>query len=118
LCYAEGQGLRLIGQAPIPVKGFSELFGIGSKPQTDRSLYPSKAALLETLVATHAALSAALPHVPGEILAGPNPVPIPALQQALPTVGHILVHLLTTHEAGHLGQLSYWRRAMGKEPLF
>lgn len=34
------------------------------------------------------------------------------------TVGDIVAHLLTTHMATHLGQLSFWRRLHGKGPLF
>jgi hypothetical protein len=33
------------------------------------------------------------------------------------TQGDILSHLMTTHFATHVGQLSVWRRAHGKPPL-
>lgn len=36
----------------------------------------------------------------------------------LVTNADILAHLLTTHFAMHLGQLSYWRRLQGKPVLF
>jgi hypothetical protein len=33
------------------------------------------------------------------------------------TVGHLVGHLLTTHFATHLGQLSAWRRLAGFAPV-
>jgi len=35
----------------------------------------------------------------------------------LPTRGDLLAHILTTHEATHLGQLSAWRRQLGFPPV-
>lgn len=35
----------------------------------------------------------------------------------LTTVGHVVSHLMTTHFAGHLGQLSAWRRICGRPPV-
>ena len=34
------------------------------------------------------------------------------------TTGELMAHLLTSHFAFHLAQLSGWRRASGKGPLF
>ena len=34
------------------------------------------------------------------------------------TVGDLVAHLMTTHLATHLGQLSAWRRLQGKPALF
>ena len=42
-----------------------------------------------------------------------EPNPREHLRAALPTVGHFLTHMLTTHPGTHLGQLSAWRRAVG-----
>ncbi len=36
----------------------------------------------------------------------------------LQTRGDLVAHLLATHPAFHLGQLSTWRRQMGFAPLF
>jgi hypothetical protein len=118
LCLAADNGLKMLGQPSRLDESFGKLFGRGSAPQADRGLYPTKETLVAKLASTHAALAAAVPAASAELLAKPNPLPVPMLQQALPTVGHLLSHLLTTHEAMHLGQLSAWRRAMGREPLF
>ena len=37
--------------------------------------------------------------------------PNPRLRATLPTVGMAMVHILTSHQGVHLGQLSAWRRA-------
>ena len=34
----------------------------------------------------------------------------------MPTIGDFAVIMMTTHEAGHLGQVTAWRRAMGLPP--
>ena len=51
-------------------------------------------------------------------MAAPNRLPIRFLLRHLPTVGDLLAHLLTTHSAYHLGQLSTWRRAAGLPEVF
>lgn len=109
--------LKMMGQPTTVPENLRPLFGRGSEPQAERSIYPSKDALLQQLATVHTAVSQALPHVPREVLDRPNPVPLVQLQ-SLPTVGNLIMHLLTTHEAFHLGQLSAWRRAMGYAPLF
>lgn len=93
-------------------------FGPGSKPLSEKHVYPDKDELLIALREGHEAVAAALANVTPEQLAAPNPLPMKFLQQNLPTVGDLLAHLLTTHEAAHLGHLSNWRRQMGRAPLF
>jgi len=51
------------------------------------------------------------------LLAESHPVEI-LLGSALKTKGDLLGHLLTTHLSLHLGQLSFWRRLQGQQPLF
>jgi hypothetical protein len=43
----------------------------------------------------------------------PHTLELRFLKGPLPTVGDLLAHLMTTHEAAHLGQLSAWRRLLG-----
>jgi hypothetical protein len=40
------------------------------------------------------------------------------LKEALPTIEDAVTFLLTAHLGAHLGQLSAWRRMIGKAPLF
>ena len=37
------------------------------------------------------------------------------MRPRFPTIADQIGYLLTTHEAGHLGQLSAWRRMTGKK---
>jgi hypothetical protein len=46
----------------------------------------------------------------------PHSVPF-LVASPLKTVGHVLAHLMTTHFASHLGQLSAWRRIRGRSPV-
>jgi hypothetical protein len=105
--------LSMLGQPGIGPKDWLALFGPGTQPQSDRSIYPTKEELLAVLERGHQAVLEALPGADPTALAKPHGIPIAFLKEACPTKGHVICHLLTTHEATHIGQLSAWRRAMG-----
>jgi hypothetical protein len=111
--------LQLLGQSTrLPASWHAE-FAPGSSPLPKRPPYPSREKLLAALREGHAEVVAALPNADPQALAAPNPLAdFPFLQQTLPTMGDLLAHLLSTHEATHLGHLSNWRRQMGRPPLF
>ena len=110
--------LELMGQPKrLPEEWHAE-FAPRSKPLSEHHPYPDREELLIALREGHEAVAAALLQVTPEQLAAPNPLPMKFLQQTLPTVGDLLAHLVSTHEAAHLGHLSNWRRQMGKPPLF
>jgi hypothetical protein len=94
---------------------WTPLFTIGSKPLPDRSLYPSKEALLAALAKSTENLNVALQQATPEKLASPSPEQLKAW---FPTVGDFVLYDLTTHAGTHLGQLSAWRRAKGMPSLF
>jgi hypothetical protein len=76
----------------------------------------SKAELLEALRAGHARVDPAVRGVDAASLAGPHGAA--ALRgTSLTTVRDALSHLLTTHEALHLGQLTMCRRLIGLPAL-
>ena len=110
--------LELMGQAKQLPESWGEQFGPQSKPLPDGASWPGKQELWEAHAAGHARVAAATESVQAEILARPNPLPFEFLKKALPTAGDLLGHLMTTHEASHLGHLSNWRRQMGRPPLF
>ena len=67
----------------------------------DRSRYPGKATLWDALEAAHArAAKATGLCTPGRLA---EVFPDPTFREIMPTVGDGVVHLLTTHEAGHAG---------------
>jgi uncharacterized damage-inducible protein DinB len=111
--------LNLLGQPMRLPKNWHTAFGPGSSPLPQEHPRPSREELLSALRDGHAAVVAALAKVDANALAGPNPLSsMPFLVQTLPTVDDLLAHLLSTHEAAHLGHLSNWRRQMGRPPLF
>lgn len=108
--------LKLLGQEATAPAEWNSLFGRGSTVSPDRSAYPSKEELLVALDNVFDRAAAAASEASAEQLAGPHPVEM--LQRGLPTKGDLIAMLLTTHVAQHLGQLSAWRRAMGRPAMF
>lgn len=86
-------------------------FGPGSKPPAPSDPRPTKAELLAALTEGHQRVTEGAKKAPVEELAKPHSVEF--MLTVLPTRGDLLAHLMTTHEAFHLGQLSLWRRQMG-----
>ena len=105
---------RVFDQPFTMPKEWVELFNLASKPDSNRSRYPSKAALLEAYEKAYARLTEAVKDASSESLA--REFPNPKLRGQLPTVGVAMVHILCSHHALHLGQLSAWRRAVGLPP--
>src|SRR5579862_3169524 len=66
LAWAHDNMLNILGQTPART-AWKELFGMGAKPQTNRSLYPSKEELLAALKQTSAALVSAVEKAPPEV---------------------------------------------------
>ena len=103
--------LGLESQAP---EGWARIFATGGIPSGDSSLYPSKEELLTVLTAQHERNSAAVLQADPAWFATPHPNE--QRRKFFPTVGDMVVMLMTSHEMNHLGQLAAWRRAMGLEP--
>ena len=114
LAYTNNFAATLLGHPMECPAEWKELLGNSAKPQADRSLYPSKAVLLSALESAHSRLKAAIVSAKPEQLAEPAPE---RMRNRYPTVEHVLLFLLTAHEAVHLGQLSAWRRASGLPPV-
>jgi hypothetical protein len=102
----------LLGQAMVTDEAWMATFGPGSMPVGDRAVYPSKSQLLATMRTTHARAIELLSQATAEQLDAPNETQF--FPAEFPTVGALITHLMTTHAALHLGQLSAWRRALGK----
>jgi hypothetical protein len=94
---------------------WNEKFGVGSKPSNDASQYPSSQELFASYEDGHARLTHAAQSLNKTFL--DKPTEIEALRPMFPTQGLLLAHILTSHEATHLGQLSAWRRAMALDSI-
>jgi hypothetical protein len=114
LAWANDNGMALVGGTPV-LSNLKELWGSGAVPSEERSLYPSKADLIRTLEVSHTRLAAAVKQASKGLLKAPAPE---KMRSKFPTHGHILLSLMTSHYAVHLGQLSAWRRAMGLPSVF
>jgi hypothetical protein len=115
LAYSAGGIVALLG-GQKPPKDEWTLYSPGSKLTTNRGDYPPKEQLIGLFaqgfaLAREAAAVATVGQVQGE---NPNPM----LKEALPTIEDAVTFLLTAHLGAHLGQLSAWRRMIGKAPLF
>mgnify|MGYP001014330045 CR=1 FL=1 len=104
-------GMFLFGHGPALDETWVRRFDNNSKPESDSASYPNKTALLSALEAGHTRLVEAVKKAAPDNFA--RPLPFEDFRAAFPTVGDITLHLLTSHEAGHLGQLSAWRRVLG-----
>lgn len=111
-------GVSLLGQSSELAESWRNDFGPGSTPRNDRASYPSRAELLSAYEATHARLDQAARAADPARLERRHPLKMALLQKHLPTIGDLVAHLLTSHEASHLGHLSNWRRQMGMPYLF
>ncbi|QDT69014.1 DinB superfamily protein [Planctomycetes bacterium MalM25] len=84
--------------------------GKNSTPTADRSVYPSKEAILRAHREGFERGSKAIAAAPAEVWAAPFEHPVWGKQ--FDSVAPAVIFLATTHQALHLGQLSGWRRAM------
>jgi hypothetical protein len=102
--------LEVLGRPYTAPALFHDLYGPGTEPTEDVSKYPPRDELLAAYDAGHAAVVEAVPSADPARMAAANDL---GFLPELPTIGAVVAHLLTTHEAIHLGQLSAWRRAVG-----
>jgi hypothetical protein len=111
LAVTTDSAVRIVGATPICPEDWRAKFGPGSTVVADRGAYPSKSELLSAFEAAHARVTEGMANVTEEHLSRPQPSRF--FRDELPTLGDMLLHLITTHPMLHLGQLSAWRRAMG-----
>ncbi len=108
---------RILGLARDCPRPWHVHFGRGSQTVPPDDVRPAKDELLAALDGGHRRVAAAIATADAGALGQPHQV---ELFQGTPlaTLGDLVGHLLTTHEAFHLGQLSTWRRQMGYLPMF
>jgi hypothetical protein len=109
--------LRQLGAPPVCPREWHPAFGPGSTPGAEGSARPSKEELLSALTKGHEAVVEQFRQATDESLSPPHGIPF-LEPTPLQTKGDLVAHLMTSHEAGHLGQLTYWRRATGRPAFF
>ncbi|HET6426292.1 MAG TPA: DinB family protein [Planctomycetaceae bacterium] len=91
-------------------------FGPGSDPHAELP-QQTAAEWAQTIRNNYEGILAVLPTADDAELAQPHGSSLLA-NTKIETMGQLLSHLLTTHLATHIGQLSAWRRSQGFLPLF
>lgn len=104
-----------IGLAPWLPTDWEHMFGTGSTPVASRDSYPNKDSLLDMLASAEERIKSRLSSIGEKGLA--EPLPDVRYRDTFPTVGHAVLHILTSHTSVHIGQLTVWRRALGYGPL-
>ncbi len=117
LAIAVDYGLMQFGAAGVCPKSWHAAYGPGSSAGSHDSIRPSLAELKQAmndgwqkLESCCRAADPALTEVPHDLDLLKN--------TPLRTKGDLAAHILTTHMATHIGQLSLWRRLFGKPHLF
>ncbi len=111
LAYTSERAGVILGLSTTLPQDWEALFAPGSKPTSDAAAYPSKATLLQALEEQHGRVAEAIGKTDLSVLQ--QPTPRESTRKIFPTVGDLVIFLLTGHEAWHLGQLMAWRRAAG-----
>lgn len=104
-----------MGVEPWLALGWEQRFGTGSQPTDSRQAYPGKDELLTLLADAQQRVCRRVVELGIEGLA--VPLPDVRYRHIHPTLGHAVFHVLTSHAAVHVGQVSVWRRVVGLGPL-
>lgn len=109
--------LQILGQARRCSDAWHAAFGRGTNSSASDLPCTDKAELLSAFESGYrAALDVASRATPEQAA---KPIENAFFKDTpIQTVGDLITHLLGTHLALHLGQLSAWRRAMGYAPMF
>ena len=102
---------EFLGLTPDLPEGWDKTFATGGKPSGDLSAYPPKDPILSALRNLHAQNTEGLKNADSTLLSKPHPNE--QSRKYFPTVGDMVVFMMTAHEMDHLGQIAAWRRAMG-----
>ncbi len=109
-------GVQLLGGEPACGEDWFAAFGPGSAPGSDGAPQFTVAEVLEQIESAYGRLLSSAKSASSEQLNAPSP--FEPLKEPFPTVGNLVSHLLATHFAYHLAQLSACRRGKGLPIIF
>ena len=102
------QGITVeLGAEPWLPDDWESTFGYDSTPSSELSRYLKKPEMLELLDDSASRLCYSVRAADKSVLKQPLP------DETLPTMGHMLLHVVAAHTGYHAGQLAVWRRAIG-----
>ena len=111
LAFVEHYLAVTLGAEPSLPDGWVDHFPTGGTPSGDAADYPSKEEILGQLEAQHDRVAQAVAEADPTVFE--QAFPDEPTRRRFPTIGDFTAFLMTSHEAGHLGQIAAWRRAMG-----
>jgi len=116
LAIATDYATQLLGGKGTCSPQWHEFFGPGSAIIAEGAPSPGTDELLKAVVDGHERVIALAPRADAAALGAPPPLPI-FEGTPIKTCAHLLTHLLTSHEAYHIGQFSAWQRQTGVPAL-
>ncbi len=117
LAIAVDYGFKQVDMPFVAPKDWHAAYGPGSEAGSDAKLRPTKAELLKFIDENYVKLCIVSLDADKAKLSVAHTVPL-LYDTPVKSKGDLLNHILTTHFASHLGQLSSWRRLIGLPPLF
>jgi DinB superfamily len=108
-----------LGARPWLPDGWRETFGYGSRPSSDASRYPQKEKMIALLSESKRRLRETLLEQDESVLQQPlaGHLKQSLSEKEFPTLGQVLLQVVVAHTGYHAGQLTVWRRAIGKEAV-
>jgi len=116
LSFAIDRARTRVGEAVQSSQDRERAFGPGSTPDEPLPQGITKATLLAELREKHALLIRAIAAADPAVLEAPHRNPFHE-GTSIQTMADTVANLLTAHAGYHLGQLSVYRRALGRAPL-
>ncbi|QQE10738.1 DinB family protein [Planctomycetota bacterium] len=105
--------LQVMGRESMLPEKYKGLFDYGTQPTDDPSMYPDKETLMKDYARVRKELLAVVEATPQKIF--DLELPIEEVREYFPTIGHLITHVLSTHEGTHYGQLVCWCKAANIE---
>lgn len=116
LALVADMGSNLLGHPQTTIEQWSSVYGPGSPGGVVGDRGMSRDAVMEYFAAAHDRLRGHADNPDQSLLDAANETPF--MSDALPTMGDLLAHVLTTHLGMHTGQISQIRRQSGFDPVF
>jgi uncharacterized damage-inducible protein DinB len=110
-------GRMMLGMEIKSPKRWMITFGPGSSDEINRPEKFDPRELIAAIRTGYPEVAQAAAQAEPSVMREPHGVEI-LNGSKIVTKGDCLAHILTAHMAMHLGQLSFWRRLQGKQPLF
>jgi DinB superfamily len=117
LAIVNDYALKSFGEPRLAPAEWHKRFRPGASPKDDPSPLPSKAELLQLLETGGQKIREAATKADPERMNQPHNSDF-FKDTPVKTVADTVAHLMTSHFAFHIGQISAWRRLQGKPPLF